>query len=74
MAAPLSIECETLGAAWLAVARRILDGGVRASCDGLGELGVRPAALVVHAKSAHVYETEWAAVEHAVCAEPLPAG
>jgi thymidylate synthase len=39
-----------------------------------GEPGVQPAALVVHAKSAHVYETEWAAMERAVRAEPLPAG
>jgi thymidylate synthase len=36
------------------------------------ELGVAPGRLVIHAKSAHVYETEWAAMaEVAGIAEPV---
>jgi hypothetical protein len=41
------VESPTLGEGWLAVSRAILEDGALAG------------ALVVHAKSAHVYEPEW---------------
>jgi thymidylate synthase len=37
-----------------------------------GELGVATGALVVHAKSAHVYEPEWSAMASIIGAGPAP--
>jgi len=37
-----------------------------------GELGVATGALVVHAKSAHVYEPEWSAMASIISAGPAP--
>jgi hypothetical protein len=52
---PQTVRADSIGAAWLAVAGRILDQGVESRYDGLP---VREISLVMTVKSAHVYETE----------------